>query len=171
MRHLLLAVLVASAACKKAPSYEPYSDTGAGFSLEAPKGWPRDADPSPAGKPVTTTEFIGDPKPQAEGVALGAALTVTRLSRKAGAKVLADTKALFPDDAAAPAESQRYSRDYEHGGPTPMHAGEAPVQMHVEGKVFRTADAFYVVELRGVKEKFERHRPALERALSTFRPG
>jgi hypothetical protein len=43
--------------------------------------------------------------------------------------------------------------------------------MRVEGKVFRTADAFFVVELRAVRGKFEKNRPALERALATFRPG
>lgn len=170
MRNLLLAALVAAAACKKAPSYEPYSDAGASFSVEAPKGWPRDATPAPAGKPFVKTEFIGDASPQDEGVVLGAALTVTRMSRKAAPNLLAATKALFPDDAATPAESQRYVRDYEHGGATPMHAG-APIPMHAEGKVFRTADAFYVVELRAVRDKFEAHRHALERALATFRPG
>lgn len=169
MKWLILAVLAVSAGCRKAPSYEAYRDAGAAFSMEAPKGWPRES--SPAGKPVSTTEFIGDPEPQDEGVALGAVLTVTRLSRGAGDKILASTKALFPDDAAAPAESKRYARDYEHGGPTPMHQSAAPVPMHVEGKVFRTADAFYVVELRATREKFERHRQALERALTSFRPG
>lgn len=171
MTRLLVAARVVSAGCRKAPSYEAYRDAGAAFSLDAPKGWPRDADPAPAGKPAVTTEFIGDPEPQDEGVVLGAVLSVTRLSRGAGGKMVASTKALFPDDAATAAESKRYARDYEHGGPTPMHQGGAPVPMHVEGKVFRTADAFYVVELRATREKFERHRQALERALTSFRPG
>lgn len=171
MRYLILSALILSAGCRKAPSYEAYRDAGAGFSLEAPKGWPRDADPAPAGKLAATTEFIGDAEPQAEGVALGAVLTVTRLSRKAGEKLLAPTKALFPDDAATPAESKPYARDYEHGGPTPMHQDAATIPMRVEGKVFRTADAFFVVELRAVRAKFEKNRPALERALATFRPG
>jgi len=170
MRFFLSAALILSAACRQAPSYESYRDA-AGFSLEAPKGWPRDADPAPAGKLASTTEFIGDAQPQDEGVVLGAVISVTRLSRKAGDKILASTKALFPNDAAAPAESKPYARDYEHGGPTPMHQGAAAVPMHVEGKVFRTADAFFIVELRAVRDKFERHRPALERALATFRPG
>lgn len=168
---VILAGLIVSAGCRKAPMYEPYRDAGAGYSLEAPKGWPRDADPAPAGKLARTTEFIGDAQPQAEGVALGAVLTVTRLSRKAGEKILAPTKALFPDDASTPAESKPYARDYEHGGPTPMHEGAGPVSMRVEGKVFRTADAFFVVELRAVRGKFEKNRHALERALETFRPG
>ena len=171
MRRLIFAALLVSVGCKRAPSYEAYRDAGAGYSLEAPKGWPRDADPSPAGKPSVTTEFIGDAQPQDEGIALGAVLTVTRLSRKAGEKMLAPTKALFPDDAATPAESKPYSRDYEHGGPTPMHQGAAPVPMRVEGRVFRTADAFFVVEMRAVRGKFDKNRHALERALATFRPG
>lgn len=169
MRRLILAALVVSAGCRKAPSYEAYRDAGAAFSMEAPKGWPRES--SPAGRPVSTTEFIGDPEPQDEGVVLGAVLTVTRLSRGAGEKILASTKALFPDDGPSPAQSERYSRDYEHGGPTPMHQGAPSVAMRVEGRVFRTADAFYAVELRATKEKFERHRGALERALATFKPG
>lgn len=168
-RPLLFAALALFAGCRKAPVYEAYRDVASGFSMEAPKGWPRDVGHS--GKPVIATEFIGDPEPQDEGVALGAVLTVTRLSRSAGEKLLAPTKALFPDDAATPAESKRYSRDYEHGGPTPMHQGSPVVPMRVEGKVFRTADAFYAVELRATREKFERHRHALERALATFRPG
>lgn len=171
MRCLVLAALIASAGCRKAPGYEAYRDEGAGFAVEAPKGWTADADPAPKGKAVATTEFIGDPQPQAEGVALGAVLTVRKLSRGAGAKVLASTKELFPDDASTAAESARFSRDYEHGGPTPMHRDAAAVPMRVEGKVFRTADAFYVVELRATREKFEKHRHALERALATFRPG
>lgn len=166
---LLVAALLASAGCRKAPSYEAYRDVVAGFSMEAPKGWPRDV--GRGGTPAVTTEFIGDPEPQDEGLILGGVLTVTRLSRGANGKLLASAKALFPDDAAAPAESKRYSRDYEHGGPTPMHQGAAATAMRVEGKVFRTADAFYVVELRATREKFERHRHALERALATFRPG
>ncbi len=170
MRLPLLAVLILSSACSKAPSYEPYSDAGAGFSFEAPKGWPRDADPSPTGKPVVTTEFIGDAEPQDEGLALGAVLTVTRLSRKAGEKILAPTKALFPDDAPTAAESKPYSRDYEHGGPTPLHQDAAAIPMRVEGRVFRTRDAFFVVELRGVRAKFDKNRHALERALASFRP-
>jgi hypothetical protein len=171
MRRLIFAALFVSVGCKKAPSYEPYRDAGAGYSLEAPKDWPRDADPAPAGKPSVTTEFIGDIEPQDQGIALGAVLTVTRLSRKAGEKMLAPTKALFPDDAATPAESKPYSRDYEHGGPTPMHQNAAPIPMRVEGRVFRTADAFFVVEMRAVRGKFEKNRHALERALATFRPG
>ena len=171
MRRLILAALIVSAGCRKAPSYEAYRDEGAGFAVETPKGWPADADPAPKGKAVATTEFIGDPQPQAEGVVLGAVLTVSRLSRRAGEKMLASTKALFPDDAATAVESERYSRDYEHGGPTPMHQNAVPVPMRVEGKVFRTADAFYVVELRAAREKFEKNRHALERALATFRPG
>jgi hypothetical protein len=167
---MLIAALIVSAGCRKAPSYEAYRDA-AGFSLEAPKDWPRDPDPSPAGKPVVRTEFIGDAQPQDEGVALGAVLTVTRLSRKAENKILAPTKALFPDDAATPAESKPYARDYEHGGPTPMHKDAAAVAMRVEGRVFRTADAFFVVEMRAVRGKFEKNRHALERALATFRPG
>jgi len=169
MKILLCAALLLSAACRKAPSYEPYRDA-AGFSLEAPKEWPRDADPAPAGKLASRTEFIGEAEPQDEGVILGAVLSVTRLSRKAGDKMLAPTKVLFPDDAATAAESKPYTRDYEHGGPTPMHQGAAAVPMHVEGKVYRTADAFFVVELRAVRDRFEKHRPSLERALATFRP-
>ncbi len=165
----LCAVLVLAAGCSKAPSYEPYRDPS-GFSIDAPKGWPHDADPAPAGKPAVRTEFIGDAQPQDEGVILGAVLTVTRLSRKAGDKVIGSTKALFPDDAASPAESKMFVRDYEHGGPTSMHQGAAAVPMHVEGKVFRTEDAFFVVELRAVRAKFEKHHHALERALATFRP-
>ena len=171
MRLLLLAVPILVVGCWKAPSYEPYRDAGAGFSLEAPKGWPRDTDPAPDGKPAVTTEFIGDAQPQDQGIALGAVLTVTRLSRKAGGRMLAPTKALFPDDAATPAESKPYARDYEHGGPTPMHQDVAPIPMRVEGRVFRTADAFFVVEMRAVRGKFEKNRHALERALATFRPG
>lgn len=171
MRRLILAALFISVGCKKAPSYEAYHDAGAGYSLEAPNGWPRDADPSPAGKPAVTTEFIGDAQPQDEGIALGAVLTVTRLSRKAGEKMLAPTKALFPDDSATPAESKPYARDYEHGGPTPMHQDAAPIPMRVEGRVFRTADAFFVVEMRAVRGKFDKNRHALDRALATFRPG
>ncbi len=170
MRFLLLAALILLAACRQGPSYEPYRDA-AGFFLDAPKGWPRDADPAPTGKLASRTEFIGDAHPQHEGVILGAVISVTRLSRKADDKMLASTKALFSDDSAAPAESKSYARDYEHGGPTPMHQGAAAVPMHVEGKVFRTADAFFIVELRAVRDKFEKHRPALERALATFRPG
>jgi len=169
MKIALLSVLGVFAGCRKAAVYEPYRDAGAGFSLEAPKGWPRDG--SAAGKPIVTTEFIADMQPQAEGVALGAVLTVTRLSRGAGNKLLASTKALFPDDAATNAESKPYSREYDHGGPTPLHQGAVPIPMRVEGKVFRTADAFYVVELRAVREKFEKNHHALERALATFRPG
>jgi hypothetical protein len=171
MRFLLSVALILAAGCWKAPSYELYRDAGAGFSLEVPKGWPRDADPAPGGKPAVTTEFIGDAQPQDHGIALGAVLTVTRLSRKAGVKMLAPTKALFPDDAATPAESKPYTRDYEHGGPTPMHQDAAPIPMRVEGRVFRTADAFFVVEMRAVRGKFEKNRHALERALATFRPG
>ncbi len=170
MRFLLLSALILAAGCSKAPGYEAYRDA-AGFSLEAPKGWARDADPAPAGKPVVMTEFIGDAEPQDQGIALGAVLTVTRLSRRAGTKILAPTKALFPDDARTSAESKPYSRDYEHGGPTPMHQEATAIPMRVEGRVFRTADAFFVVELRGVRGKFERNRPTLERALATFRPG
>lgn len=165
----LCLALALSAACSKAPVYEAYRDP-AGFSLEAPKDWPRDADPAPAGKLASRTEFIGDAEPQDEGVILGAVLSVTRLSRKAGDKMLAPTKALFPDDAATAAVSKPYTRDYEHGGPTPMHQGAAAIPMHSEGKVYRTADAYFVVELRAVREKFEKHRPALDRALATFRP-
>jgi hypothetical protein len=169
MKRYILIVLTAAAACgKKAPTYEAFK-SDAGFSLEAPKEWPREA--GPAGKPAVVTEFIGDVQPQDEGVALGAVLTVTKLSRKdAAASLLKDTKALFPDDAATAAESKPYSRDYEHGGPSPMHQNAAPVPMRVEGKVFRTADAFYVVELRGVRSKFDANRPVLERALATFKP-
>ncbi len=170
MRRLLLAALVVGIGCKKAPTYEAYRDP-AGFSLEAPNGWPRDPDPAPAGKAVVRTDFIGDPSPQDEGVVLGAVLTVTRMSRTAPAKILESTKALFPDDAATAAESKPFARDYEHGGPTPMHQSAAAVPMHVEGKVFRTPDAFYVVELRAVRSKFEKNRPALTKALATFRPG
>jgi len=165
MRRLIL-----SAGCRKAPSYEAYRDADAGFSLEAPSGWRRDADPSPSGKAAVTTEFIGDAEPQDAAVVLGAVLTMTRLSRGAGDKILAPTKALFPDDAQAPAESKPYARDYEHGGPTPLHQGAVPVAMRVEGRVFRTRDAFYIVELRAVRGKFARNRHALERALATFRP-
>lgn len=168
MRRLLLAVFVAGAACgKKAPTYEAFKDSERGFSLEAPKEWPREA--GPAGKPAVVTEFIGDAQPQDEGVALGAVLTVTRLSRKAAPNLLKETKALFTDDSATAAESKPYARDYEHGGPTPMHQNATPIPMRVEGKVFRTADAFYVVELRGVRGKFEANRPTLQRALATFK--
>ncbi len=167
---MLVAALILVAGCRKAPSYEVYRDAAAGYAFEAPKGWPRDADPAPAGKPAVTTEFIGDAQPQDEGVALGAVLAVTRLSRKAGAKMLAPTKALFPDDAATPAESKPYARDYEHGGPTPLHQDAAPVPMRVEGRVFRTAEAFYIVEMRAFRGKFDKNRHALERALATFRP-
>lgn len=170
MRRLLLAALVVSAACRKAPSYEAYRDP-AGFSLEAPSGWPRDPDPAPAGKPVTRTEFIGDPSPQDQGYILGAVLTVTKMTRTAPAKALESTKAHFPDDAATAAESKLFARDYEYGGPTPMHQSAAAVPMHAEGKIFRTPDAFYVVELRAVRSKFEAHRSALTKALATFRPG
>ena len=165
----ILACALLVAGCSKVPTYEPYRDP-AGFSLEAPKEWPRDADPAPAGKLATRTEFVGEAQPQDEGVILGAVLTVTRLSRKAGAKMLADTKALFPDDAATAAESKPFARDYEHGGSTPMHQGAKAVPMHVEGKVFRTADAYFVVELRAVRDRFEKHRPSFDRALATFRP-
>lgn len=169
MKNISLCLALALiAGCRQAPSYEPYR--GPGFTFEAPKGWPRDADPAAAGKPASRTEFIGDAQPQDEGVILGAVLTVTRLSRKADAKLLASTKALFPDDAAAAAESKPFARDYEHGGPTPMHQNAAAVPMRAEGKVFRTADAFFVVEFRATRDKFEKHRHALERALSTFRP-
>ena len=170
MRLLLLAVLILVVGCWKAPSYESYRDAGAGFSLEVPKGWPYDTDPAPVGKPAVTTEFIGDAQPQDQGIVLGAVLTVTRLSRKGGEKMLAPTKALFPDDAAMPAVSKPYARDYEHGGPTPMHQNAAPIPMRVEGRVFRTVDAFFVVEMRAVRGKFEKNRHALERALATFRP-
>lgn len=170
MRFLLAAVLSAAAGCSKAPVFESYRDAGAGYSLEVPKDWPRDADPAPAGKLATRTEFVGEAQPQDEGLILGAVLTVTRLSRKADDNLLAGTKALFPDDAAAAAESGPLARDYEHGGPTPMHQGAAAVPMRAEGKVFRTADAFFVVELRAVRGKFEKHRPVLARALSTFQP-
>ncbi|MEQ1918496.1 MAG: hypothetical protein ABL955_04800, partial [Elusimicrobiota bacterium] len=81
MRRLLFAALLVGVGCKKVPSYEIYRDAGAGYSLEAPKSWPRDADPSPAGKLAVRTEFIGDAEPQDEGIVLGAVLTVTRLSR------------------------------------------------------------------------------------------
>lgn len=170
MRFLLAAVLIATAGCSKAPVYEPYRDAGAGYSLEVPKDWPRDADPAAAGKLASRTEFIGDAEPQDEGLILGAVLTVTRLSRRAGDKLLADTKALFPDDAASAAESGPLGRDYEHGGPTPLHQSAEAIPMRAEGKVFRTADAFFVVELRAVRGKFEKHRPVLARALATFRP-
>ncbi len=164
-----MCLLIAVAGCTRAPSYELYRDP-AGYSLEAPKSWPRDADPAAASKLAATTEFIGEINPQDEGVILGAVLTVTRLSRKAGEKMLASTKALFLDDAATPAESKRLVRDYEHGGPTPFHLGSVAVPMHAEGKVFRTADAYFVVELRAVRDRFEKHRPTLDRALATFRP-
>lgn len=171
MKRLILIVLTAAAACgKKAPTYEAYRDAGAGYTLEAPKGWTLDAPPADAAKrPAVTTQFIGDIEPQDEGVPLGAVLTVTRLSRMANEKLIKETKALFPDDGPASAESKPYSRDYEHGGPTPMHQNAAPIPMRVEGKVFRTADAFYVVELRGVRGKFEANRPTLQRALATFK--
>ena len=169
MKFLILAVLAVAACSKKAPTYEAYRDANAGFSVEAPKEWAVDAAPPPAGRPAVVTQFIGDAEPQDEGVPLGAVLTVTRLSRKANEKLHKDTNALFPDDAAASAESEPYARDYEHGGPTPLHQNSAPVPMRVEGKVFRTADAFYIVELRGVRSKFEAHRATLQRALATFR--
>jgi len=170
MRNLSLCLAaILAGGCTKAPSYEHYQDP-AGFSLEAPKDWPRDPDPAPAGKLASRTEFIGEAEPQDEGLILGAVLTVTRLSRKANDKMLASTKALFPDDAATPAETKVFARDYEHGGPTPMHQGSVAVPMHVEGKVFRTADAYFVVELRAVRDRFEKHRPAFDRALSTFKP-
>lgn len=170
MKYLSLCLaLVATAGCSKGPSYEPYRDP-VGYSLEVPKGWPRDADPAASVKPASRIEFIGDAEPQDEGLILGAVLSVTRLSRKAGDRVLASTKALFPDDAATEAVSKPLSRDYEHGGPTPLHQGSIAVPMHAEGKVFRTADAFFVVELRAVRTKFEKHRHALEHALATFRP-
>lgn len=169
MRIFILASLFISAGCRQSPSYELYRDP-AGFTVEVPKGWPRDAHLAPAGKPAVTTEFIGDAEPSDQGIALGAVLTVTRLSRKAGAKMSASTKALFSDDAATPAESEPYARDYEHGGPTPLHQNATPVPMRVEGRVFRTPEAFFIVELRAVRGQFERNRPTLERALATFRP-
>lgn len=172
MRALLLAALTATLACgKKGPRvFEAYRDANAGFSLEAPKGWTLDAAPAAPARPALVTSFVGDPQPQDEGVPLGAVLSVTRLSRKASDKLIGETKALFPDDGPAAAESKPFARDYEHGGPTPMHQSAPVIAMRAEGKVFRTADAFYVVELRGVREKFELNRPALVRALATFRP-
>lgn len=176
-----LVVLLAAAACSKTPAFEPFKDPSLGFSLEAPRGWVRDADPAPETRLAATVRFIGDAQPQDEGEPLGAVLTISRLTRRPdeaaapaaarkafAERVLAPTRALFADDGPAPAESKPYARDYEHGGPTPLHSG-APVPMRVEGRVFRTHDAYFVVELKGVREKFERHRPVLEKALASFR--
>jgi hypothetical protein len=179
-RRALLALL-AAAACSKAPVFEPVADAAQGYSLEAPKDWPRETAAAPE-RLASETVFVGDAEPQDEGTPLGAVLVVTRLTRRPEAvkvpaaarkafeeRVLAPTRALFPDDGPAPARSEPYSRDYEHGGTSPLHGG-APVPMRVEGRVFRTADAFFVVELRGARAKFEKNRPVLERALATFRP-
>lgn len=76
----------------------------------------------------------------------------------------APTKALFSDDAATPAEPKSYALDYEHGGPTLMHKDAAPIPMRVGGRVYRTADAFFVVEMRAIRGKFDQNLHALERA-------
>jgi hypothetical protein len=178
-----LALLLIAAACTKAPVYEPLSDSALGYAMDAPKGWARDDAPDAAGRLAATTTFVGDAEPQSEGEPLGAVLSVTRLlrdpaaakaspaARKAFAEgVLAPTRALFPDDGPHAAASERYGRDYEHGGPSPLHGSARPVPMRVEGRVLRTADAYFVVELRGERSKFDRHRPVLERALASFRP-
>ena len=166
---LFLAQLVLVAGCQKSPSYEVYRDPSSGFSLEVPMGWSHEGTAPTATKPVVSTQFIGDAQPQDGGIPLGAVLSVTRLSRGAGEKLLAPTKALFPDDAPTPAESKPYSRDYEHGGPTPLHPNKTPIPMRVEGRVYRTSDAFFVVELCGVRDRFHRNHHALRQALATFR--
>lgn len=154
MRRLALAALLSAVACGRPLEFEPYRDDARGFSLEVPAGWPRETRPASGNGPIVETRFIGSIEPQDEGEPLGAVLSVTRRRE-------------LP--AGPPPPEGRYARDYEHGGPTPFHSRPA-TPMRVEGRAFRGRDAFFLVELRGARDRFDRFRPALDRALATFRP-
>lgn len=176
----ILLLLAAAAACSRAPRLVEFRDPAGRYSLEVPSSWARDLDPDPDRKPATTARFIGALEPQREGVPLGAVLEVTQLSRRPDAvpggpaafkafdeKVLKPTRDLFGDDGAS-AATRTYSRSYDYGGPTPFHP-EPAVSMSAQGAVYRTADAYYVVEYRATRENFDKCRYALDRALATFR--
>lgn len=153
MKLFVLAALAATGACARVGGYEVYRDAEFGFALEVPASWAKETRPGSGRGPVVERRFVGDAQPQDEGEPLGAVLTVTR-------------RASLPPGPPPPAD--RFGRDYEHGGPTPLHRVEA-TPMRVEGRVFRGRDAWFIVELRGARSKFDRYRPVLDRALASFR--
>lgn len=181
MKRTAAAFLLLTAACSRPPRYAAYQDPAKRYTLEVPATWAVDADPNADKKPASKTEFIGAARPQREGVILGAVLSVSRLSRARkdfpgtdaafkgfDENILKPTRDLFGDDAAAPA-AKTFSRDYDFGGPTPLHSDPA-VAMRSVGTAYRTADAYFVVEYRAAKENFEKYRYAYDRAVLTFKP-
>ena len=186
---LLLAALLASA-CAGKPAFEPYRDPAGDYSLEAPKGWPREGNADLKRRPSSVVSFVGVPEPSDEGTPLGAVLYVTKFYRlrsdfpgddKAFAaykkEVLVPSDALFgegpmPSDAPVVSDTQlgglpakTYRRDYEHFNRLHM---PRPVPMRLEDVVARTPEAYYVLEYRAAREFFDRHHAVFERAKSSF---
>lgn len=172
-----LLLVAFTAACHRAPVYESYADPAGRWSLEVPKDWTRDGDLTDR-KPVWEMRFVGAAEPQLEGRPLGAVLTMRRVSRRRADfpgddkafrryddEFLKPARALFGDDGTA-ADQKQYDRSYEISS-GPLH-GDKSVAVREQGAVYRTADAYFVMNYLAAKDDFVPYHYAYERARLSF---
>jgi hypothetical protein len=72
------------------------------------------------------------------------------------------------DAALGGRKARTYERGYEHHNKTHM---PRPVQMRLRDVVVQTAGSYYVIEYRATQKLWEKHKPAFERFLRSFKFG
>jgi len=190
MKHWLLALMVASAACSSKPSFEPFREASGEFSVDAPHGWGVDYNDSFTRKPIASVSWVGELTDGSEGAVIGSVVEIRKLWRRPEdhpepktftryrMNVLEPTEALFGgtaprDIATADAilsgrAARSYRRVFEQTNKGGLHGAVKRYPSRVEGVVLKTPEAFYVLEYRATEPLFERHRPVFQKMRDTF---
>lgn len=173
---VLAAAALVLAGCSKKGAYARYEDP-TGFSAEVPATWPRDGDKDLTRRPVAMMSWVGADQPQDEGVALGAVLHVTRVSRKredlpprwSWPKYQAEWLNR-PDQLFAKGKGDLAEYAEEGTVENKLH-GLAPTLIKTDTVVLRTPDAYWVLNYSATQDKFGQHLAAFERLKATAKPG
>jgi hypothetical protein len=195
-RTVLLAVAAASLfACSRELVWQRYADASGLVSVDIPKSWPLAVSGDLNRLPVSSLTFVGEEKPQDEGVFLGATIHVTRVARADAdmprgepahgryvATWIAPADVIFgASPESLPLEARKdlpKVSDATLGGkPAKTYGREYEYVNQVRGirlwlklvdVVVRTDKAYYMIEYRAPRDTFEKNRPVFERFVKSF---
>lgn len=192
---LLTSVLLTLFGCSRVLVWQRYEDVSGLVSFEIPKTWPLAADSDLKRIPTASLTFVGEEKPQDEGVFLGATIHVTRVARADAdmpkgepahgryvATWIAPADVVFgASPETLPPESRKdlpKVSDTTLGGKTAKTYGrEYEYVNQVRGirlwlklvdYIVRTDKAYYMIEYRAPRDTFEKNRPVFERFVKGF---
>jgi hypothetical protein len=188
MRLLSLALLLLSG-CAKPLSFQEYREPGGEFSVRVPVGWQMSERGPFSRKPVGEVWWVGELVAEHEGWPLGVMLFVRRLDRQHDPRAtayrkydLAPTEALFGENPPAgkisvtktellglPARLVTNDEYIDTTGDGLFHGPVKEYPSRVRVLVIQRPEAYYVLEYRAVRDRFEKYLPAFETMVASFK--